>query len=444
VRARRRWVLAGAAIVLLCVIGAGVGYYLYVSREGADVRGSSTVEFVPTEPSPTAPKSQPRPPRPKPGLQQAAALTRIDWPTFGYDDRRLRYLPSRLAPPFRVAWVFHGRHLLEFPPAVAYGRAYLANNPGVLFAVQAATGRTSWRYQSGRCAAASPAVSGELVYMAFLNVRRKGKEACNAAPSTPGLDGEVVALHARTGRVRWRRTIGPSETSPLVAYGKVYVGDWRGDVWALDAKTGRTAWRYRTGGQVKGALALSGRRLYVGSYDHHLYALRAGTGALIWRASSQERFGGRGTFYSTPAAAYGRIYIGSTDGKVYSFGATSGRLRWSQSTKGYVYGSPAIWNKLVLVGSYSKRFYALDAATGDVVWQFNANGPISGSATVLGNVVYFSTLQGRTYGLDATTGRQIWSFPDGKYSPVVAGPERVYLVGYTRMYGLVPARVAAR
>jgi outer membrane protein assembly factor BamB len=442
VRARWRWFVAGGAIALLCVVGAGVGYYLYVSGQGADIRGSSTVEFVPTEAPPT---TIPKPaPRPKSREHESPALTRIDWPTFGYDARRLRYLPSGLAPPFRVAWVFHGRHLLEFPPTVAYGRAYIANNSGVLFAVQAATGRTSWRYRSGRCAAASPAVAGEVVYMAFLNKRRPGKEACNAAPSTPGIDGEVVALDARTGRLRWRRLIGPSETSPLVADGRVYVGDWHGDVSALDAKTGRLLWRYRTGGQVKGALALAGRRLYVGSYDHHVYALWAGTGKLIWRGSAQERFGGRGTFYSTPAAAYGRVYIGSTDGKVYSFGATSGRLRWSQSTHGYVYGSPAIWNKLVLVGSYSKRFYALDAATSDVVWQFEANGPISGSATVLGDIVYFSTLKGRTYGLAAKTGKQVWSFPDGKYSPVVAGPDRVYLVGYTKLYGLVPARVAAQ
>ena len=134
------------------------------------------------------------------------------------------------------------------------------------------------------------------------------------------------------------------------------------------------------------------------------------------------------------------MYIGSTDGKVYSFGATTGELRWSQSTGGYVYGSPAIWQRRILVGSYSGRFFSLDAATGDVQWKFQANGPISGSATVLGNVVYFSTLKGRTYGLDPRTGRQLWSFPDGKYSPLVAGPERVYLTGYTKLYGLLPVR----
>src|SRR5207247_2583133 len=121
------------------------------------------------------------------------------------------------------------------------------NNPGVLFAVQTATGRASWRYVSGRCTAASPAVANEVVYMAFLNLRRKGTEPCNAAPGTPGLDGEVVALDARKGTVRWRRRIGPSETSPLVAGGLVYVGDWNGDVYALSAKTGHQVWRFRTG-----------------------------------------------------------------------------------------------------------------------------------------------------------------------------------------------------
>jgi eukaryotic-like serine/threonine-protein kinase len=122
---------------------------------------------------------------------------------------------------------------------------------------------------------------------------------------------------------------------------------------------------------------------------------------------------------------------------VYSFGTRSGELRWSQGTGGFVYGSPAVWRRLVLVGSYDESFYALDAATGDVRWRFRANGPISGSATVLDGVVYFATLEGRTYALDARTGRQLWTFPDGKYTPVVADRDRLYLLGYARLYGMV-------
>ena len=234
-----------------CVLlgGAGLGYYLYVQGTVArhprllDGRVHRRREPAPTDHAAAEAAAE---------AAAVAALTRVDWPTYGYDARRLRYLPSRLQPPFRVQWTFRARHLLEFPPAVAYGRAYIANNPGVLYAVQAATGRASWRYTSGRCAAASPAVADGVVYMAFLNSRRTGSDACNAQPGTPGLDGEVVALDARTGKVVWRHMIGPSETSPLVADGRVYVGDWTGRVYALSAKTGREVWDYQTGGAGEG------------------------------------------------------------------------------------------------------------------------------------------------------------------------------------------------
>ena len=407
--------------MLLALAGAAAGYVLYVRSSGADVRGSSTQEFVPTDTAPPPPP--PAPPR----LQQ----TTVQWPNFGFDAQRLHFLAARLAPPFRQLWLFRAHSLVEFPPAIGYGNLYFANNTGTLFAVRTTSGKAAWHYVSGRCVAASPALARQTVYEAFLN-----KPPCNSTSSN--IDGLVVAFDAKTGRVSWRRTIGPSETSPLVANGLVYVGDWRGNVYAFDARTGRLRWRFATGGKVKGGVAIDGRRLYVGSYDGHVYALNALTGKELWRASSQSRLGSSGTFYSTPAAAFGRVYIGSTDGKVYSFGAHTGDLRWSHSTGGYVYGSPAVWKLRVLVGSYSGRFYAFDAATGDVRWQFQANGPISGSATVLGHVVYFSTLKGRTYALDARTGKLLWSFPDGKYSPVVSDGHRLYLVGYARIYAMVP------
>ena len=79
-----------------------------------------------------------------------------------------------------------------------------------------------------------------------------------------------------------------------------------------------------------------------------------------------------------------------------------------------------------------------------MLWQFTANGPISGSPTVIAGRVYFATLDGTTYALDARTGQQVWSFPDGKYSPVVADSERLYLVGNAQLYGLVERRTAPR
>jgi outer membrane protein assembly factor BamB len=420
---RRRILAAVAALVALGGLLVAA-YVLHVRAQGRDVVGSRTVEFTPP------PRSGGRPVRRlHGGGRSASPPAPLAWPTYGFGAARLRAVDGvGLRPPFRRLWTWHGRALIEFPPAVAGGRLFVATFDGRFYALDARTGRAVWRWDSGRCGWASPAVTGPLVIETFIG------RSC--ALDVPGDDGAVVAFDRRTGRVRWRRTIGPTETSPLVADGVVYVGDWSGHVWALDAHTGATRWRAVVGGAVKSSPTLAGRRIVVGAYDGHVYALGAHTGRVAWRASAQPRLGSRGSFYSTAAAAYGRVYIGSTDGKLYSFGAGSGRLRWSDRTGGYVYAAPAIWRQLVLVGSYDHTFYAFDAATGATRWTFRANGPISGAASVIDGIVYFSTFAHRTYALSATTGRLLWTWPDGEYSPVVTDGRRIYLTGRGRIYAL--------
>src|SRR5581483_6563669 len=121
--------------------GAAIGYVLYVRSAGADVRGSS-VEFVPSD---------------APRFRQTGST--VAWPQFGLDDGRLHALPSTLRPPFRQKWRFRAHSLLEFPPSIAGGRLYFSSNDGVVYALDASTGKPAWRFRSGRCVAASPALS---------------------------------------------------------------------------------------------------------------------------------------------------------------------------------------------------------------------------------------------------------------------------------------------
>jgi outer membrane protein assembly factor BamB len=412
-RLRWKWiaVIVGAIVLALC--GAAAVFVLVRVHEGRDIFGSSSAEFSTSE------IAHPRQP---PG---------VPWPTFGYDNEHTRVGPGTLRPPFRTIWTYGNGTLIEFPPVIGYGRLYFANNAGVLVALDARSGKPVWKRVSGRCQASSPTLADSLVFVTYLN-----SPPCNAG-SGHKLNGLVASYDESSGRQRWKVRIGPSESSPVVGGGRVFVGDWNGKIYALNEKSGRTLWSFQTGGAVKGALTLEGNHLYAGSYDSHVYALDARNGKELWRASAQARLGNSGTFYSTPTAAYGRLYIGSTDGKVYSFGATSGKLIWSRSTGGYVYSSPAVWNARVYAGSYSGKFLAFDAASGRTLWQFRANGAISGSPTLIAGVVYFATLSGRTYALDARTGRLLWTFPDGKYTPVVTDGKRVYIVGYGRVYGMV-------
>ena len=410
---KKRLGYAGAGILILLVALAAAAY-LYRKHQGRDIRGSSTVEFVDTEPK---------------AVKEPQDVT---WPLYGYDPARLRSpFGFKLRPPFRAhpVWTFHGHALLEFPPVIAYGRIYIVNNKGEVFALSESRGKVRWSYPSHRCSAASPAVGNHLVFVALLN-----KPPCNASH---GEDGKVIAFDAETGRIRWQRTIGPSESSPLFARNTVYVGDWSHNVYAFTASTGNLRWHYHAGGLIKGAIAWSGNRVFFGSYDTHVYALDARTGKQVWRASSQPRIGRTGTFYANPAVAYDRVYLGATDGKMYSYGATSGKLRWSNGTGDFIYSSAAVWRRNVMVGSYDGTFYSFDAATGDVRWRFHAGGKISGSPSVIDGIVYFSTLSGRTYALNARSGKLVWSYPAGEYAAAVASKQRLYLVGYSKLYALI-------
>jgi hypothetical protein len=54
----------------------------------------------------------------------------VDWPLFGRVPERTHYLPAtsrNLDPPLREAWSINTDALIEFPPALAGGVAYVVN-----------------------------------------------------------------------------------------------------------------------------------------------------------------------------------------------------------------------------------------------------------------------------------------------------------------------------
>ena len=414
---RRLLVVAG-----ILILGGAIGaaYWESTHRFGGSVRGTTT-EFEPTQTVP-APKAGPR-----------------VSPMFGGQPQHLHVGVGKLRPPFRRDWVTGGISLVEFPPAIAFHYLYYASLNGNLIAVSTRNGRRLWTIHVGRCEAASPAVSrleGGSVFETFLN-----HVPCGRGSATRGA-GEVLAVAAGRGHAaRWAKRLGATETSPTIVGKRIYVGDYTGNVYCLRDLDGKTLWTFRAGGAVKGAIAYDRGRIFFGAYDGRLYALRASDGKPVWRAqSNRDWLGNHGQFYSTPSVAHSRVYLGSTDGHVYSYGEESGKLRWSYRTGGFVYGSPAVWHGHVFVGSYDHTFYAFDAATGVVLWKFPTNGPISGSATVVDGIVYFATLKRRTYGLDATTGKEVWTYPDGAFTPVVTDGQRLYVVGWGKLYAFSPRK----
>ena len=367
----------------------------------------------------------------------------VSWPLWGLGPTRNRVVPghAQLRPPFRVKYVVHGRAMIEFPPVIAYNRFYFGTHGGKVIAARLSDGHVAWTRNLGRCIAASPAVGDNVVYVTSM-----GTAPCKHSTEMRGM---LFALDARTGRTLWHLDTGLIESSPLLTGETLYFASYDSaqvsTVWALNVRTHKPRWLYSVPSKITSSPALLGERLYIGAYSTTLYALNAKTGALIFATTPPGDYRGHHGFYGTPSIAYDRVYIGGLDGRVYAFGARTGVLRWATAAGSYVYSSPAVWHGLVFAGACKNhRFFAFDAATGRKVWSFTANGRILGSPTVLAGVVYFSTTSSRTYALDAQTGAELWQFPDGQFSPIVVSGNQVLLTGKGRVYGLERSRSSAR
>src|SRR6185437_4223951 len=132
-----------------------------------------------------------------------------------------------------IVWGRNLQSLIEFPAVVADGVAYVSNARGRLFALSMANGSTLWDLDMNtRDEASSPAVVGG-------NLVAHSKA------------GRVLLVDRTNGRVHWSYPVsGEIESSPVVAGGVDYLGDWAGDVYALDLKTHKARWVYHDGCKI--------------------------------------------------------------------------------------------------------------------------------------------------------------------------------------------------
>lgn len=405
----RRVALVGSVVVV--VAGAAVAAYL-VTKRPADVSNPNAAFH--------AQKSKKK------------KTETVNWPMYGYDPARVRYLPVRgLNPPFHSSdWSFQAGKLLEFQPIIFRGVIYFMDKDGTFYALNAKRGHIMWKRDIGSLNASSPAYADGRLF------------AVNLEPQ------QAVALDAKKkGKVLWRTPLpGRSESSPLVHSGKVIFGCESGDIFALDEKTGKIRWRVHTNGAVKGAIAYHDGTLFADNYAGEVYAIDAGNGHVKWVAHTQGGgFLHGGGVYSTPAVAFGRVYLGGLDGRVYSFEEKTGKLAWSHSTGAEVYSSPAVADTphappTVFVGSEDKHFYALDAKTGAVRWEHYLNGVILGSPSVVSNTVYVSVIGPNigTFGYAVKRGQKVWYNDQGEYNPVISDGHRIYLTGTSTIRAFEP------
>lgn len=250
----------------------------------------------------------------------------------------------------------------DFAPVVAGGIVYSVNNnpgdsldedkPGVLYALDARTGKRRWAYRGATGKLNQPVVGNGMVCVATSKtihlVDAESGEAHWTLPmpfgvgtGTMGLaagliilvddHGTSVAMDVKTKNVRWAQhdTDGSEalNCSITVAGDVVYVGARA----ALDLHSGKTKWANGMADPGGQPVTVSGQNLFVagsnatGPDAATVACVDAGIGYATWQAVVPST--GTPRAFGPPAVLNDRIYVGTFDSGVLAFDAAQGKQR---------------------------------------------------------------------------------------------------------------------
>ena len=452
------------------------------------------------------------------------AQTSTDWPAYldgpahdSYNAAATSMTTSNIGS-LQQAWRWlvpaspnSGSTQLRARPTVAAGVVYIGAEDGFFFAVSESTRKVLWsRFLGLQLPTTCPGTQGIISTATVASSPSTGRLTVYVnAPS-----GYLYALDAATGAVVWKgRVDKPSATvndyyswgSPLVAYGKVYVGISsecdnplvRGGLIAFDQATGTKVarWNALPAGEVGASIwsspaaAADGRIFattgngFAGSgqplYDQSIVALDASTLKLLdhWQVAGAQQikdgdFGASPTLFPATLSGVVTPMVGACNknGYYYAFrqhDLAAGPVWKKRITEPYPGGAKlcaaaAVWNGTDLIEgggapttingvTYQGSVQALDPATGKPAWATGLQGTIVGSpaedggGVVTAPVFQSSTGQLGVYLLNAATGAVI-GFIATPHSPlfgqaVFAG--RHLLIGGGPGTGLTAYRIPA-
>jgi eukaryotic-like serine/threonine-protein kinase len=343
-------------------------------------------------------------------------------PTFRGNTEHTGVYDATGVPSFsHVKWTFHAKGQLISSPAVDGATVYVGSTGGFLYAVDRAAGTEKWKFETKSRITSSPAVANGLVYFG-------------------AYDSNFYAVDAATGKLKWKfQTDGERQftaqhlhglqpasesmpdpwdcylSSPAVWNGAVYFGSGDGNVYALDAQTGALKWKFKTGDVVHASPAIADGKVFIGSWDSYFYALDAATGAEVWRFKTGEDTVAHNQqgIQSSAAVVDGTVYFGCRDSHLYALDEKTGKTKWAYATGGtWILTSPAVsQGKVFFAISYGGRLYAADAKTGKINYSVNFKGwPVYSSPAIAGNMLYVGSTAGTMNAVDLTSENIAWTY----------------------------------
>ncbi len=307
-------------------------------------------------------------------------------------------------------------------------------NLSVSISLPAAQSLAGWPQRGGSVRHDSPhgtlSAAPSLVWAVNLGAGNSRQNRIAAAPVVS--DGRVFALDAHSGltavstagAVLWQTDLTPefdrnssvSGGGLSVDGGTVYATTGFGEIVALDAANGGVRWRQRLDSVASGAPLAAGGAVYGMGRDGSVWALQASDGRILWTdVGTQAPTGVLGT--AAPTLGEGRVVFPLASGDVLTLDLEGSPL-WSASVAGEragraytglsdLTGDPVLSGGVLYLGSSSGTTAALDAETGARLW--TAREGAMNPPLVVGGSVFVVNDEDRLVRMEAATGAVIWS-----------------------------------
>jgi outer membrane protein assembly factor BamB len=249
---------------------------------------------------------------------------------------------------------------------------------GAVYAINALTGQVLWNNANVHAIQTAPTVANGLVYVAddF---------------------GVISALDTSAGQIQWSYNTNVSTgvgSAGALANGILYMGVGQ-FLFALNASNGTVLWRQETSQYIASSPAVQNGVVYINSADGGVYAFDASTGAAIWHQAVRIYYG------TSMSIAYGTIYLCGSQGApgLVALDAQTGATLWSRAIVQCNYASPTVANGVVYVGweseeAINSHILAFNASTGAQLWEQLVGSPVYGEPIVVNGKLYITTYSG--------------------------------------------------
>lgn len=255
-------------------------------------------------------------------------------------------------------------------PTVTSELVLIGDEYGVFHAVERATGKLRWKYETQAeiiCSAAI--VKDRIIFGSYDSTlyclgfdgkelwKRETGDRINGSPAiagnitfVTGCDQHLRAINIDSGEEEFDLELGHFMiASPAVDKYMLYVGTHESDFLALNLETQEVVWRFKDEARefpIHSSAALTDDRIIFGGQDKQIHCLERKTGKELWN------FATRGQVNSSPVVVGGnRIFVGSNDGYVYEIGLNDGKQRWKEKLGRSVTASPAVGEGCLVIGA---------------------------------------------------------------------------------------------